>query len=227
MKIIIFLITTFVVFLLNSLFGLLAGFQMGPVFLYIVIYLISKFFSDRWESRKMCKSIMRSLPEQPSTEHSSLELKSHSAPQQKKVDKEKHNQSRIKLTFAKIKERCKKHFFIYLSAILSIALAFSSFFVVSFYIELKSAEKTFATYETEFSDALEMYKDLKHASDQKMERRYELIHNRFPEIGRIKFEIIKNVFSKQGNKNYTVKQLKTLGYTDGISRLIYTLWYEA
>ena len=127
----------------------------------------------------------------------------------------------------KIIEHCKKYLFIYLSAVLVLALGISSFFAVSFYMELKSAEKTIATYETEFSDALKMYKELKRASDQKIERSYEVIHDRFPDITRTKFETIKYVFSKQGNKNYTVKQLKTLGYTDGISRLIYTLWYEA
>ena len=46
-----------------------------------------------------------------------------------------------KVILIKIKEHCRKYLCIYLSAVLSIALAFSSFFAISFYIELKSAEK--------------------------------------------------------------------------------------
>ncbi|MBQ2742322.1 MAG: hypothetical protein IJF32_05905 [Oscillospiraceae bacterium] len=145
----------------------------------------------------------------------------------KEDKKRKTNRSETKVFFVKFKDWFKEHSRAYISAILVIALAISSFFAISFYIELKSAEKTIATYETEFSDALKMYKELKRASDQKMKRRYELIHDRFPDITRTKFETIKYVFSKQGNKDYTVKQLKTLGYTDSISRRIYTLWYEA
>ena len=224
MKIIIFILTTFVIFLLNSLLGLLAGFQIEPVFLCIIIYLVTKFFSDKWDSRKMCKSIMSSLPEKTSIEHSSLEMESHSAPKQKNL--EKHNQSKIKLMFTKIKEHCRKHLCVYLSAILVIALAFSSFFAISFYLELKSAEKTIATYETEFSDALKMYKELKQASDQKMERRYELIHDKL-HISQTSFENIKLAFSKQGNKDYTINQLQKYGFNRSVSRRIYTLWYEA
>lgn len=128
----------------------------------------------------------------------------------------------------KIKSGLKKLFSSYISAILVIAFAVSSFFAVFFYIELRIAKKTISTYETEFSDALNMYKDLKNAVDQKMERRYELIHKKYPDISKRQFEKIRAIFAEQGNKDYTKNRLNSsFGYSLGMSRRIYELWYEA
>ncbi len=129
---------------------------------------------------------------------------------------------------AKFKDGFKEHSQIYISAILAIAFAASSYFAISFYVELRTAKKTISTYETEFSDALNMYKDLKKAVDQKMERRYELIHEKYPDISKRQFGKIQAIFAEQGNKDYTKKRLhSSFGYSLSMSRRIYELWYEA
>lgn len=200
----------------------------------------------------MSKDIIKPNTEESSSEHLSLEKDSNSihyclkganvfsqknenSPDNYKKDHieeasvpEAEDIPEPKNFFSKFKDGFKVHSQFYISAILAIAFAASTYFAISFYIELRTAKKTISVYETEFSDALNMYKDLKNAVDQKMERRYELIHKKYPNISKIQFEKIQVVFAEQGNKDYTRDRLESsFGYSPSMSRRIYDLWYEA